>query len=474
MNQLLLLAALLLSRSSASQKSGGGGDDSSASTGDIFFTLVNVPETWTGNIVGMVNPRDSPTHEVPVEFAADALNFTASVVHANSTNTAGDGTRTLDEFVGYELDLFVQHGDTLWPCVSATGPLATNNLHISSYSTAVAYTVEATYTQNRIGEWYFSCAGRKDGGGLPAAGSADGGGRIGPEAASAVARALRELVQTTASSGGQHHAAAAATTAANDVSGTRSSSSSSHQAVAAVAAVAAAAAASGFIIDEPSAAAAAPASSTSATTTSSLARAETDPRASLIAEILRETGVLGESHPNAPATASSTSTSSSSSSSNASPDQFEGSCSADAAQARLRAALIVLALPRTKLRGGAAHGAAAAVASPQFAASSASSALALHAAAVGASGCIACIVKYAIGLPLVANFAIYTAVEDACLAGVGDPQECADKAIGAVGIVDLLLPFFALYIVEHCIEAPVCGGGSLLPGLPRANNGWSS
>ena len=82
-------------------------------------------------------------------------------MHANSTNTAGadpDAGRAQ----GYELDLFVQHGDTLWPCVSATGPLATNNLHISSYSTAVAYTVEATYTQNRIGEWYFSCAGRKD------------------------------------------------------------------------------------------------------------------------------------------------------------------------------------------------------------------------------------------------------------------------------------------------------------------------
>ena len=75
-----------------------------------------------------------------------------------------------------------------------------------------------------------------------------------------------------------------------------------------------------------------------------------------------------------------------------------------------------------------------------------------------------------------ANFAIYTAVRDACLAkGERDAEQCADEAIEAVGIVDLLLPFFAVYIVEHCIEADVCEGGALLPGLPRPprSSGWS-
>ena len=125
--------------------------------GDIEFNLSFIPETWDGNPNGMVQPRDSPTSEVYMEFSAISSSISYSVVHADSTVTASDDMtkdETLANYDSWVLDLFIQHSNVLWPCVSAEGR---GNLRIKSYdSSSHRYTVNAEYVMNSKGEYFFN------------------------------------------------------------------------------------------------------------------------------------------------------------------------------------------------------------------------------------------------------------------------------------------------------------------------------
>ena len=125
--------------------------------GDIEFNLSFIPETWNGNPNGMVQPRDSPTSEVYVEFSAISTSMSYSIVHADSTVTASDDMtkdETLANYDSWVLDLFIQHSNVLWPCVSAEGR---GNLRIKSYDSSThRYTVNAEYVMNSKGEYFFN------------------------------------------------------------------------------------------------------------------------------------------------------------------------------------------------------------------------------------------------------------------------------------------------------------------------------
>ena len=124
--------------------------------GDIAFRVADVPETWEGASVGMINPRDSPTSEIPVEFTASNVSATDSILHAQSSSTSASGSEeTLREYDGYELDVFVVHGSTLWPCIKRAGG---RNLRVESYnSTGKSYYITANYSINGHNENYFLC-----------------------------------------------------------------------------------------------------------------------------------------------------------------------------------------------------------------------------------------------------------------------------------------------------------------------------
>ena len=128
--------------------------------GDIELRVHGIPSTWTGDVSALVNPRDDPTHEAPFEFRAEPLNATVSVVHA-ATEASNDNQTTLADFDGYRLDIFVEHGDTLWPCVAADG-IHIRNLHVTDYSTNATYHIDATYKENVFGEYYFSCTEQRN------------------------------------------------------------------------------------------------------------------------------------------------------------------------------------------------------------------------------------------------------------------------------------------------------------------------
>lgn len=125
-----------------------------AVVGDIEFQLTGIPSTWEGFSNGMVQPRNSPTNEVNMEFSGLASNASYSIVHATTT-TASDDHVPLSMFDGFVLDLWVQHANGLWPCVSADGD--ERDLRIPSYdSVGRIYKVQADYVINSYGEFFFN------------------------------------------------------------------------------------------------------------------------------------------------------------------------------------------------------------------------------------------------------------------------------------------------------------------------------
>jgi hypothetical protein len=126
--------------------------------GEIEFELSGIPLTWEGFPNGMVQPRDSPTHEVDMEFSALAESFSYSIVHADTTVTANDDKSdpvALSSFDGWVLDLWVQHSNVLWPCVAAEGLMG--NLRIHGYDSAnQRYIVQADYVPNSKGQYFFN------------------------------------------------------------------------------------------------------------------------------------------------------------------------------------------------------------------------------------------------------------------------------------------------------------------------------
>lgn len=127
----------------------------SIDVGDIEFLLHGIPSTWEGFPNGMVEPRDSPTSELPFEFDGKASNMSYSVVTHDTIAGNEDGI-SLSSFDGYVLDLWIRHSNGLWPCVSAE-PSPAHNLRIKKYdSNGHNYLVQSDYVMNSSGEYFFN------------------------------------------------------------------------------------------------------------------------------------------------------------------------------------------------------------------------------------------------------------------------------------------------------------------------------
>ena len=114
----------------------------SASFADITFQLPGIPDTWVGFPAGMVQPRDSATHVVPVQFNGAASNFTYSIISDQTTSSYGRITVPLSKFDRWELDMYVSHANGMWPCVDANGN-GIQNLELPSCKSDSSYLVRA-------------------------------------------------------------------------------------------------------------------------------------------------------------------------------------------------------------------------------------------------------------------------------------------------------------------------------------------
>ena len=140
----------------------GGHSSSAPAPGDVVFTLDGVPETWTaaGPVVGMLNPRQDATHEVrDMEFAAAVVDNRTSVATAlTSASGYNENGTVLGDYDGFDLDVYVQHGDVLWPCALHPGDPSGTCRRLGAYSaTGASYAVAAAYTTNQAGQPLFAC-----------------------------------------------------------------------------------------------------------------------------------------------------------------------------------------------------------------------------------------------------------------------------------------------------------------------------
>lgn len=116
---------------------------------------VSFPSAWTGLVVGFLDPR-SGNGEAPESFyAVPETAAGISLLNSSSKSQTGDTAKTLAHFSGGRLDLYISHGQTLWPCSTIDGSMQPPQWYLRN----VSYAINATF----IGTWpggsnqYFQC-----------------------------------------------------------------------------------------------------------------------------------------------------------------------------------------------------------------------------------------------------------------------------------------------------------------------------
>jgi hypothetical protein len=157
--QLLKLLPLLAAVQCAMQGEGGG-----AAPGSWTFQVQH-PSTWTGNVVGLINPRINATQEFRFyEYDSNITtaqgNMSTSLLLPtqlpSGTSAATNHSRPLAWFNGRPMDLYVHEHNVLWPCSDATGkPLP---IMTPIYDITKSYAVKAVFTYDtKTSEVWFTC-----------------------------------------------------------------------------------------------------------------------------------------------------------------------------------------------------------------------------------------------------------------------------------------------------------------------------
>lgn len=112
-----------------------------------------------GDFLLQLSPRGKKL-ELPVGFVTTSLAKRASTQTSSVLGSAhaavGNASAVLSDFSGYDLDVYVLHGQTLWPCTGRDGSLE----RPLRYAAPGSYAVSANFTTDSAGEPIYACTYR--------------------------------------------------------------------------------------------------------------------------------------------------------------------------------------------------------------------------------------------------------------------------------------------------------------------------
>lgn len=130
--------------------------DPRPANGSWIFAVLT-PSQWTGSVVGYLVPRKGSGESTESFVARTAPSvpgaLSMSVLSATTKSATGNPDAILASYSGHPVDVYISHGQTLWPCSTADGSL----LGPLPFSSDANVRINATYVDGGSGH-YFSCS----------------------------------------------------------------------------------------------------------------------------------------------------------------------------------------------------------------------------------------------------------------------------------------------------------------------------